>query len=127
MSCIFVVWDFYCSRNFKNSYLYWVFFISQEVGRFHRNSITIAKLELMGITEIAERPRVCDCIMLGDYEDGSPRAQQSGICFMKIKCYFSHCTDFIHNDVWEYDIHIFYKNINSPLQWQSWIYNFRPN
>lgn len=61
----------------------------------------------MGITEIAER--VCDCIMLGDYEDGSPRAQQSGICLMKIKCYFSHCTDFIHNDVWEYDIHIFYK------------------
>lgn len=73
------------------------FFISQELGRFHRNSITIAKLELMGITEIAER--VCDCIMLGDYEYGSPRAQQSGICFMKIKCYFSHCTDFIHNDV----------------------------
>lgn len=107
MSCIFVVWDFYCSRNFKNSYLYWFFFISQELGRFHRNSITIAKLELMGITEIAER--VCDCIMLGDYEYGSPRAQQSGICFMKIKCYFSYCTDFIHNDVWEYDIHIFYK------------------
>lgn len=73
------------------------FFISQELGRFHRNSITIAKLELMGITEIAER--VCDCIMLGDYEYGSPRAQQSGICFMKIKCYFSYCTDFIHNDV----------------------------
>lgn len=74
-----------------------VFFISQELGRFHRNSITIAKLELMGITEIAER--VCNCIMLGDYEYGSPRAQQSGICFMKIKFYFSYCTDFIHNDV----------------------------
>lgn len=73
------------------------FFISQGLGRFHRNSITIAKLELMGITEIAER--VCDCIMLGDYEDGSPRAQQSGICFMKIKKKISYCTDFIHNDV----------------------------
>lgn len=74
-----------------------VFFYLSRVGRFHRNSITIAKLELMGITEIAER--VCDCIMLGDYEYGSPRAQQSGICFMKIKYYFSHCTDFIHNNV----------------------------
>lgn len=63
----------------------------------------------MGITEIAER--VCDCIMLGDYEYGSPRAQQSGICFMKIKCYFSYCTDFIHNDVWENDIHIFLQKI----------------
>lgn len=73
-----------------------VFFISRG-GKIQRNSITIAKLELMGITEIAER--VCDCIMLGDYEYGSPRAQQSGICFMKIKFYFSYCTDFIHNDV----------------------------
>lgn len=31
----------------------------------------IVKLELMGIIEIVER--VCDCIMLGDNEDGSLR------------------------------------------------------
>lgn len=57
MLCIFVVWDFYCFRNFKNLYF--------------RNFIMIVKLELMGIIEIVER--VCDCIMLGDYEDGSLR------------------------------------------------------
>lgn len=96
----FSLFEIYTALEILKIHIYiGFFFISQELVRFHRNSITIAKLELMGITEIAKRPRVCDCIMLGDYEDGSPRAQQSGICFMKIKCYFSHCTDFIHNDV----------------------------
>lgn len=41
------------------------------MGRFYRNFIMIVKLELMGIIEIVER--VCDCIMLGDYEYGSLR------------------------------------------------------